>query len=135
MSCRRVGPSVAEFLTSAEGHYKSSGRRAIRTALEKARTSSPRWLIPRNVLVTRPIRLGGLAFRHRLHRIRNDIALMDWARPAHVFEAWRDAELRKRLAALGEGGAQGATGVHQSAHAAAATCIPEAASRALPAAA
>src|SRR5271168_2237876 len=36
-----------------------------------------------------PFRLGGLAFRHRLHRIRNDVALMYWVRPAHVFETWR----------------------------------------------
>src|SRR6202041_287758 len=35
-------------------HYESFGRRAIRTALEKSRTSSSRWLTARNVLVTRP---------------------------------------------------------------------------------
>src|SRR5271168_3266961 len=63
-----------------------------------------------------PSRLGGLAFRRRLHRIRNDIALIDWVRPAHVFETWRHAKLRKGLAALGHRGAQGAARVNQSAH-------------------
>jgi hypothetical protein len=36
------------------GRYKSSERRAIRTALEKTKTSWPRWLTPRNLLVMRP---------------------------------------------------------------------------------
>ena len=56
MSCRRVPPAVSQGNSGLrrKGRYESSGRRAIRTALEKTRTSCPRWLTPRNVLVTRP---------------------------------------------------------------------------------
>src|ERR1700722_16348281 len=63
-----------------------------------------------------PFRLGSLTFRHRLHRIGNDIALIHWVRPAHAFEAGRDAKLRKGLAPLSHRGAQRATRVHQLAH-------------------
>jgi hypothetical protein len=35
-------------------NYKSFGRRATRTTLEKTKTSSPRWLTARNVLPIKP---------------------------------------------------------------------------------
>ena len=51
-------------------------RLATRTTLEKIRTSSPRWLTPRNRVADQtPFRLGGLALRYCLHRIGDDVAL------------------------------------------------------------
>jgi hypothetical protein len=50
----RMRSLVEIILAGDDGNYTFAARRTARTTLKKMRTSSPRWLTPRNLLLTRP---------------------------------------------------------------------------------
>ena len=121
----QLGRPLRKSRLQRDGCTTSSCRRRAIKPHSKNQTSSPRWLIPRNVFGDETHLNLGLTFRHRLHRIQTTSPSCTGHGQRMSLKPGR-RQFRKRLAALGEGDAQDVARVHQTTHApAAATCIPE----------